>query len=84
MNSNYRLTSHASPGRDPVLIAIQAACIILACAAAALIVAGCQRHQAQAALNCPPQDHPVWAQVLGHGHGEWICGASITVGVKSR
>jgi hypothetical protein len=30
-------------------------------------------------ITCPPPDHPVWAQILQHGHGQWICGASLTI-----
>ena len=70
----------ARGGRDPVVIALRIACVIAACAIAFLIVTGCQRHQAQAALHCPPQDHPVWASSLH----QWLCGSSQTIGVKSR
>ena len=69
---------------DPVVGAMKAAAAIMVVIAVLVIVARIHTAQAQAAINCPPQDHPVWAQVLNHGHGEWICGSSLTVGVKAR
>ena len=69
---------------DPVVRAMKAVCAVAVVIIVVMIVAGIRRDQAQAAINCPPQDHPVWAQVLNHGHGEWICGSSLTVGVKAR
>ena len=78
MNSNQRISRRTSPSLDPVfLVTIALALIVLAVTAWAWSSRGPHIH-------CPPQDHPVWAQVLNHGHGEWICGASLNVGVKSR
>lgn len=83
-NRNDRPARRTSPGPDWVLWLMIAAAAVLA--TIGLLIAYRMIHdaRAQAALNCPPQDHAVWAQTLDHGRGEWICGASLTVGVKSR
>jgi hypothetical protein len=83
MNAD-RLSRRTSPGRDPVLLAMKLAAAVLAVAAAVLIAGAVHRAQAQAAVTCRPWNHPVWAQVLNHGRGRWICGESLTFGVKSR
>ena len=80
-NTNQRITRRTSPGRDPVVLAMKAAAAILALAAVALIVHLASRGPH---IQCPPQDHPVWAQVLDRGRGEWICGDSLTAGVTAR
>ena len=77
MDSTERLTRHTSPGRDPVLTVIQAACAVLALIAVALIAA---RLTAAPLPACPAPDHPMWAASLH----QWLCGDSLQVGVKAR
>jgi hypothetical protein len=63
--------------RDPVTLGLQMACLVLALVAMALLVA---RLTAAPPPACPAPDHPVWASTLQ----QWLCGDSLTVGVKSR
>ena len=65
---------------DPAVGAMKAVAVVMVVAIVALIVHLANRPD----IECPPQDHPVWAQVLNHGNGQWICGASLTVGVKAK
>jgi hypothetical protein len=81
-NRTEPLARHASPGRDPIVLAMKALAALLAVVAASMIISWAHRVQAEAALNCPPQDHPVWASTLKPP--QWICGESLQVGVKSR
>ena len=75
MESNHRITKRTSPNRDPVfLVTVALAIVVLAVSAWAWSSRGPH-------IDCPPQDHPVWAQILDHGHGEWIFGASLTIEV---
>lgn len=80
MNRTDRPTSPDSPRRDPVLLAMKAAAAVLALIAVVLIAGLFHRVQAEAALHCPPQDHPVWAASLH----QWLRGDSLQAGVKSR
>ena len=67
---------------DPAVGAMKAVAVVMVVAIVALIVHLANRPD----IQCPPQDHPVQAQVQVHGHdqAEWICGASLTVGVKAK
>lgn len=80
-NSNRRPGRRTSPGRDPVVLALQAACAFLAVAIAVLIVPLAHREVAVASLHCPAPDHAVWADSLGPWwwKGEALCGASLTI-----
>ena len=80
MNSNQRITRRTSPGRDPVVLAMKAAAAVLAAVALLLLVHLLQGARAQAAVQCPPQDHAVWASSLHL----WLCGASQTIGVTAK
>ena len=74
MNSNQRISRRTSPSLDPVfLVTIALALIVLA-------VAGWAWSSRGPHIQCPPPDHPVYASVIH----QWICGASLNVGVKSR
>jgi hypothetical protein len=84
MNRNRTTTRPASTGHDPVLWLMITACAVLAIAGLLMAHRMVADARAQSALNCPAPDHPVWASTLNHGHGMWICGESITIGVKSR
>lgn len=79
-NRTDRNGRRTSTGPDWVLWLLIAGTVLVA--AVGLLVAYRVVHdaRAQAALNCPPQDHAVYAPSIH----QWICGASLNVGVKSR
>ena len=85
MNSNQRITRRTSPGRDPVLRAIQAAVAVAAVVAVVLLTSFAHRELAMASTQCPAPDHAVWAESLGPWwwKGEALCGASLTVTQKT-
>jgi len=85
-NTNQRISRHASPGRDPVVLVMKAAAAVLALA---IVILGAQlahRETAMAGLHCPAPDHAVWASSLGPWwwQGMAICGDSLTAGVTAR
>ena len=78
MNRTDRLSRRTSPGRDPVLLAIKAACAVLAVVLAVLTIHLIGHARAVAAHPCPPG-----RQVMLAPTG-WGCGDSLRIGVKSR
>jgi hypothetical protein len=77
-DSNRWLTSHTSPGRDPVLLAMITASAVLALVAVVLIVHLIGHAGGAAAHPCPA---PAFAVQAPTG---WGCAESLTIGVKSR
>jgi hypothetical protein len=77
MNGTDRLSRRTSPGRDPVLLAIQAACAGFAVVLVVLAIHLIGHARAQAAHPCPSWNFPVLTPT------GWGCAQSAPFGFKT-